>query len=244
MKTRSGNNNGFTLIELLTVIAIIGILSAILIPVVGHVRESAKRAACSSNVRQIALSAHLFAEMNNGHFPDMNAGNWVWDVEYRVMADLIQIGGGERDLFYCPSAPPEMLTEGWEFAIENGTGDTPPSGYRFISYVLLFDGTPGVPARYQNKKMGEPDKIQISGGRNPQFISLTEAQKELVVDAVISQGENTFSVVGGAATPHRPNHMNDGRPAGGNIAFLDAHVEWRPFSEMEIRANTGPDFWW
>lgn len=44
---------GFTLIELLTVIAIIGILAAILIPVVGAVRESARTAKCASNLRSL-----------------------------------------------------------------------------------------------------------------------------------------------------------------------------------------------
>jgi prepilin-type N-terminal cleavage/methylation domain-containing protein/prepilin-type processing-associated H-X9-DG protein len=46
----------FTLIELLTVIAIIGILAAIIIPTVGRVRESARNAQCISNLRQ----NHLF----------------------------------------------------------------------------------------------------------------------------------------------------------------------------------------
>lgn len=59
----------FTLIELLTVIAIIGILAAILIPVVGAVRESARGAACASNVRQMLTGLHLFAEEHNDHFP-------------------------------------------------------------------------------------------------------------------------------------------------------------------------------
>ena len=44
--------NAFTLIELLTVIAIIGILAAILIPVVSSVRESARSSVCQSNLRQ------------------------------------------------------------------------------------------------------------------------------------------------------------------------------------------------
>lgn len=60
---------GFTLIELLTVIAIIGILAAILIPVVGRVRESARGSACASNMRQIGQAAHMYAADNNGKGP-------------------------------------------------------------------------------------------------------------------------------------------------------------------------------
>ena len=58
----SEHRGGFTLIELLTVIAIIGILAAILIPVTAAVRESARRSACQSNIRQQLHGMHLFAE--------------------------------------------------------------------------------------------------------------------------------------------------------------------------------------
>ncbi len=50
-------------------IAIIGILSAILIPVVGEVRLAGKRAACASNMRQIGVALHLFAANNKGKLP-------------------------------------------------------------------------------------------------------------------------------------------------------------------------------
>ena len=59
----------FTLIELLTVIAIIGILAAILLPVVGRVRESAKSARCVSNLRQVGVAIHAYVQDNKGILP-------------------------------------------------------------------------------------------------------------------------------------------------------------------------------
>jgi prepilin-type N-terminal cleavage/methylation domain-containing protein len=55
---------GFTLIELLTVIAIIGILAAIIIPTVGKVRASARASSSASNLRQIGMAAALYANDN------------------------------------------------------------------------------------------------------------------------------------------------------------------------------------
>lgn len=59
---------GFTLIELLTVIAIIGILAAIIIPTVGKVRDSARAAQCASNLRQIQLANIGYAMQNRGRY--------------------------------------------------------------------------------------------------------------------------------------------------------------------------------
>jgi prepilin-type N-terminal cleavage/methylation domain-containing protein len=83
---RSASNAAFTLIELLTVIAIIGILAAIVIPTVGTVREKAQRAVDANSVREILKAAQIYAGDNQDRLPDpinipaatLNAAQQAW----------------------------------------------------------------------------------------------------------------------------------------------------------------------
>jgi prepilin-type N-terminal cleavage/methylation domain-containing protein len=59
---------GFTLVELLVVIAIIAVLIGMLLPAVQSARESARRARCSNNIKQLALAV-LEYENANSAFP-------------------------------------------------------------------------------------------------------------------------------------------------------------------------------
>jgi len=66
---RAHGRLGFTLVELLVVIAIIGILIAMLLPAIQAARESARRANCSSNLKQWATAMLLYADRNSDQLP-------------------------------------------------------------------------------------------------------------------------------------------------------------------------------
>ena len=108
----------FTLIELLIVIAIISILSAILFPVFGKARSSARRTGCLSNVKQIGTAIGMYTSDYDGAFP--NTGDpylWVgkrfrWPImPYLGVAkksageasgDRFKSANGASNLLLCP----------------------------------------------------------------------------------------------------------------------------------------------
>jgi prepilin-type N-terminal cleavage/methylation domain-containing protein/prepilin-type processing-associated H-X9-DG protein len=126
--------DAMTLIELLVVIAVIGVLVALLLPAVQSARESARRATCLNNIRQLALAALNYHSMKD-HFAtglvpvDADAGTfaggtnlWVEMLPYVEEANLKEkwdytdyrnnIAGGQEALsakvvpiLLCPSDP-------------------------------------------------------------------------------------------------------------------------------------------
>jgi len=115
MRTRA-NWRGFTLIELLVVIAIIAILAAILFPVFAQARESARKASCLSNTKQIGLAVMQYVQDYDEMYP---CQSWdtppldARDSDARVADYLtamhwpfrIQPYMKNKQLFVCPSDP-------------------------------------------------------------------------------------------------------------------------------------------
>ena len=60
--TKRHTSKGFTLIEILIVVAIIGILAAILFPVFARARESARKTSCLSNLKQISMAWLIYSQ--------------------------------------------------------------------------------------------------------------------------------------------------------------------------------------
>jgi prepilin-type N-terminal cleavage/methylation domain-containing protein/prepilin-type processing-associated H-X9-DG protein len=99
---RMRRDHGFTLIELLVVIAILSLLMAILLPALGRAREQGRCAGCLSQLRQLGLALSMYADSNNGWFPQ-----WGFDDagdEGAVHSWLFTMGreyGEQRKLLRC-----------------------------------------------------------------------------------------------------------------------------------------------
>jgi prepilin-type N-terminal cleavage/methylation domain-containing protein len=99
---------GFTLIELLVVIAIIAILAGLILPVLARARESARRTACASNLKQIGTGLGMYADVPaNGVYPQFPIGapGATADNAREALNLLFNLYISDYRIFSCPSAP-------------------------------------------------------------------------------------------------------------------------------------------
>lgn len=118
---------GFTLVELLVVIAMVAVLAAMLLPVLSRARESARKAACQSNLRQIGTAFRLYASDYDELYPCNGDRNLWMGRNWRVVLQSYLPGGRMQslppgypqpvqvqhsDVLLCPSD--ERAVQVWE----------------------------------------------------------------------------------------------------------------------------------
>jgi prepilin-type N-terminal cleavage/methylation domain-containing protein len=130
----------FTLVEMLTVMGIIAILAALLIPAVSTSRERSRIAYCANNLGQIGKALMSYMNDNKDRFPSLvvNIRYSAWDVA------LIPYLGGVSNVFACPSDPYRRSDVSIRTYSANGsensasTNSTPFGSYNTSSPLLRF----------------------------------------------------------------------------------------------------------
>jgi len=157
----------FTLLELLVVVAIIGVLLAILLPALAKAKGTAYQIACSSQLKQMGYAVQNYAiDYNDYLLPEYSHGSW-WQ------SRMIGYFNNNAAIFICPSGRnqvnKEYLATGNNYLYNIRTGNATYAstvGYEFKKFaqikrpslkIMLIDGRDcGTSSNYNHFDLGWP----------------------------------------------------------------------------------------
>jgi len=237
---RRGARQGFTLIELLVVIAIIAILASILFPAFTAARESARRSACMSNLKQFGLASIQYFDDYDGIVFTENGNGLGVSIE-NVITPYIK----NTQVWFCPdqSTTEVIKTYGYAFNEFYWNYYYPRSGYEWRSPI-------GQPlASFTNS----PSQVIMMGdartdGRN----GYQSFNGVLTVDSQEDAGVNLGLNLQPPCYPYNDS-LNSGSPwactyasfigrhdGGANFCYFDGHAKWQNFQQLINTTATDP----
>ena len=184
--SRPGRGRGFTLVELLVVIGIIALLISILLPTLRKARQSAVTAACLSNLRQIGMAFHLYANENKGWLPSPGPNR-----DFRLKPGALALSWPER--LVLARSVKMNLPPGWSWYDTGGSRYHPISGQ--VKGLFVCPGSTGGADEFGATRAGSlgygltgnayglaPEKKDPASGRYlAAFIRLQKLPKDRIV---------------------------------------------------------------
>lgn len=214
--------SGFTLIELLVVIAIIAILAAILFPVFARARENARKASCSSNMKQLGLGFIQYLQDFDERYP--KAGNWqVWGngghwVAGTSSSAVDGAGGALADFTPPYAARANMKARPADGAI-----------YPYIKSAQVYT----CPSSRDGQTTGLSYSMNCALSSKAEFVVQSSTEVVLLVDEAYPS-DGYFWV---SNSPDASDQLTSIHNGGGNLLFADGHAKFYPFARFPIGDN-------
>jgi prepilin-type N-terminal cleavage/methylation domain-containing protein len=232
----SGHKRGFTLTELLVVVGIIALLIALLLPALAKARDQANKTKCLSNLRQLAISAIMYADQNKGRYPLelRNNNNGINAFKYNPGESALWTNGFITTMFIAMgyedpgtvTGQPKAISEVWECPSNpyfNTQNTFVNFSAVFTSYLYFGNGW-GKPATdsFERNYSMRPTRV------GPESTNLANNSLPLPLFGDIVQYATADPFRNGWTINHSWYQDSAGlmHVSGANQVFTDGHGEW------------------